>query len=146
VGASYAKRDSNVQSLDDTGYVIRLNLSHKTELGRYKLGIKHDLQPSGSGSLVEADTLSLQIIRALSRRLTASMLLRLQDNKKLLTSTESSRYLLITPRLKWKLTRWWTAGAGYTYRKKERGPGGVNDAESNAVFISLGYGKPVTLE
>jgi hypothetical protein len=144
VGVSYAERESNVLSLDDTGYVIKLALNHKTETDRYALDIKRDLQPSGSGSLVEANSLSLTMRRMLSRTLIASMLLRYQDNTRLI-SNESNQYLLITPRLKWKLTRWWTLGTGYTYRKKERDPGG-NDADSNAVFISLGYGKPVTLE
>jgi len=145
VGVRKAESESAIQTSDDTGFVLRLKLVHDTETDKYEVGIAHDLQPSSSGALEEANTFTFNAARKLTELLKGSVRVRWHETETLTTNSRTRRFLSIKPRLDWRLTRWWSLGAGYIYRQKEDSSGSV-DAESNAVFVSIRYRKPTDLE
>lgn len=146
VGVNHSEQNSNVSSSETDGFVFRMNLNHKTELTRYKLSLMHDLHPSGSGNISEASQLRLRVTHNFSSRLSGLLGMRYIEEEIIGVSQPDTRnYYAIEPGLSWKVTRWWTLAGGYNYRNSKR-DSSVDAAESNAVYISLGYSKPTTLD
>ncbi len=140
------KSDVIASDVDIDGYVLRLDLKSKTETTKYGLSIKHDVDPSGTGSVVESNQLKFDLHHRFTRRLSSSLLFRFIDNENVGSSnTKETRYYIIRPRMSWKLTRWWTLNGGYDYTFVERGKN-ANEVDSNAVSISLTHSKPINLE
>jgi hypothetical protein len=146
VGVSHSTQKSNVLNSDVDGYVLRFRMDHKTETTRYKEVLSHDLQPSGTGSIVEANRFRFDIKHRFSERLNGLLVMQYTSKDSLdSSSAKNIEYYTFKPRLSWKLTRWWTLSGGYEYRNSKRGSNDVA-ADNNAVYISLAHNKQITFD
>jgi len=144
LGANESKQSSLLSSSDDNGFIVRGKLEHSTEQTRYLLEGSHDLQPSGAGSLREINQVDFKLRHGFSTRLKGIVNIRaIQRNTIENDSEERQHYLSIEPGLRWKLTRWWEVGTGIRYRKSKHSSN-ADSADSNAVYMSIGYSKPYT--
>jgi len=144
LGANESRQSSLLTSNNDNGFIVRGRLEHAAEQTRYMLEGSHDLQPSGSGTVREINQVDFKLRHDFSSRLNGILNIRaLQRNTIEDDSEVRQHYLSIEPGLRWKLTRWWNVGTGIRYRKNKHSFN-VDSADSNAVYVSIGYSKPYT--
>jgi len=132
---------------DESGYVVRVDGTQRTQFGQFNARLERNLSPSGSGEVVQSDQFDFRMTREISPRLGFSMRARFFQNKSLREgdSRNDRRYFLIEPELRWNWTRWLSIGASYRYRWQERDQD-PDSVESNAVFVSLIYARPTALD
>lgn len=144
VGLNQSEQSSLLSSSKDNGFVLRGKLEHITEQTNYLLRGSHDLQPSGGGSVREINQVDFKVKHSFSSRLNGIFNLRAQQRNTIENnSKERQHFLSLEPGLRWKLTRWWNLGTGYRYRKSKRSTN-KDAADSNSVYVSIGYSKPYT--
>lgn len=125
-----------------TGLVYNLNLTRELETGDISLSASRSVTPSSTGS--ETDTISVTLSGShrfttqLSARMAASYL-QSETVGGTRTLADADRYRL-SPSLSWRLDRDLVLSAGYHYTHIKRDAS--SDADSNAVYLSLGYSWP----
>jgi len=146
VGINNTSQTSTLLNSDSNGYIFELKADKKTELDKYSLLISHDLQPTGNGVINEVNQLKAKMNHRFSPRLNGSIGLRYIQKKTIDTAVDVTReYVLVEPRVGWKLTRWWSLIGGYRYSGSKRNAN-VAYANGNVVFLSLRYRKSVALD
>lgn len=144
LGVNESKQESSISSSDENGYVVRAKLERKTEQTNYLLEISHDLQPSGLGSVNETNEFDFRLLHGFSTRLKGILNMRYQQSSGFdSNSSAKNHYAIIEPGLRWNVTRWWTLSGGLRFRKNKR-ISNIDTADSNAVYLSIGYSKPYT--
>jgi hypothetical protein len=123
-----------------SGSVLKGSLTKRFERSSVVLNLSRDVNPSGNGSLVETDTLSLDGDYRFSETLRGSVNFTTYRSRYLgeIVTGNDRRYLEITPRLSWRMTEWWTLDAGYRYSRQNYTDAGVR-ATSNLVYVGLSY-------
>lgn len=132
----------------DTSYgsVFKGSLESRLELTRTTIGLSRSIDPSGSGSEVQTNNLSLTIDRQITpERLSARFV---ADGYKFeaLGATSSSidrNYYRLEPGLRWRWTRDITLDASYRYsRQRYLSASATEVASANAVFVTFSYTIP----
>lgn len=153
VGARYTEFDFLGEEFDgsDTGFAATLSGTKRTGLTTFNGTIERTATPSVSGNLVETDQIIFNLSRLLSER--ASFLLRsrifeteaIGQGQVATASLANRRFISIEPRLRYELSPSWALETAYEYRR-EKEFDETGSADSNAVFLSLIYERPVEVD
>lgn len=127
----------------DSGSVLTLSLNQNTETSGMGAEFTRSVSPSGNGYLVEADSIKLSANKSLTPNLSLQLNVNAIDNRYVgnVSSGNNSRYYNISPALTWRMTEWWTLGAGYAYASQKY-KAATSSANSNAVYVNLTYNWP----
>lgn len=136
--------DENQERIDD-GFIARLFAGYEGQVSRLTAKLSHNLEPSGTGVLLETTNLKLNAIRKLRERLSVGLRLRVFRNSPIRTNANDAYFLNASPRIRWNYSRWIALEGGYHYRRREIAESG-NDAESNAVFVSIRYSEKLDID
>jgi hypothetical protein len=112
-----------------------------SERDRIDASLQQRVNPAGIGALTRAFLASLAYERALSPTVDLSISAGFTHTRTLERSS-LGEVLSLSPRLTWRLSEAWTAGAGYAYTAL-RYPNLDQSVQSNAVFATLSYRWPV---
>ena len=130
---------------EQDGWLASVGLTRDAGLTRYAARFAVDVQPSSVGSQVETNELTGDVFRKLSPLLDASLRVRLYEPDRFGATGDNNRFarrfLSVEPRVVWRFTRAWTAGASYRYRR-QKSRVDARPGESNALLFSLTYTPP----
>lgn len=122
------------------GWVVRGDLEKEWESTSFHSGLSRDIQPSGSGALVEVDHLSVSVARRWSPVVTLSLGADAYRSRPLRDDAagSKSRYYRIQSGWRWLWAERWSLDASYSYsgQKYEQAPKG---AVSNAAHLKVSY-------
>ncbi|KKM16559.1 hypothetical protein LCGC14_1684630 [marine sediment metagenome] len=123
---------------NSSGLNYSLSTSRKDELNTYTLSASRALTPSSEGAVNQQDSYSLSFKRDLSEKMSTSISAKYSDYKNAsdLTST-STKYIDLSPSLKWKLDEDWALNVSYRYRSVDEQDG--QNVDSNSVMFSINY-------
>ncbi len=131
---------------DETGLVAGLSWRGKTERANTMLSVRRQVFPNGLGDLVESDQLVARWNRQVGPRSAFLSTLRAFDTAPLDRLRNTGRqYVELNAELRHALDRQWSLGAEYRLRWIDR-DSDPDSATSNAWYLSVGYGQPVTLD
>lgn len=131
------------QQIDSDNTSMQLNIvltsqwSNRTALrGR----LSRELNPSGSGSLIETDALRAGITHSFSEQTTIDVDLSAYRTRfpEALLSAGNSQYYAFETRLNSRLDQNWSVSAGYSYARRDYS-GVAGSADGNTVFVSARY-------
>lgn len=135
----YVPRDS-----ESTGLVFDATLNREFETGAISLTATRSVMPSATGTDTESTRLGLTGTRRLSAKLSTALAVTYFQSSTVggvTTRADNDRYR-IAPSLGWRLSEELMLNAGYAYTAVEREVSNSDKADSNSLFISLGYTWP----
>lgn len=129
---------------ESTGLVYDASLTREFETGYLSLKGSQSVTPSSTGTNAESLSISLNGTRRFSATLSAELAVSYYQSSTVGGVTTRADYdrSRITPKLTWRLDKDLTLNTGYTYTRIQRELSNNDTADSNAVFISLGYTWP----
>lgn len=124
----------------DNGLLLGLTLDMEREYAAWRLSLSRTVDPSGTGTLMQNDSLSLTMRRAWSESLSSSFAFVLSDREDLqgLDRGGERLYGQLRADLNWQLAREWTLSARYRFIR-DRARLTDCEAESNAFILSVSY-------
>ncbi len=132
---------TETEAISDSGLSFNASADYRWEKTNAGISASRDLNPTGSGLLVQTDRLGIGIGHQLSERLTATA-----DGSYLVSRYiggvgNDTAYYRLDSNVLWKLDDWWTAGAGYSfaYQKVKDAP---DHASANTIYLSISYNWP----
>jgi hypothetical protein len=122
-----------------SGYTVSAGLEKRSETSVVSGRLSRDIKPTGVGSLVETDTLSVTWAKDLSPTHKASVVASTYRSRYIgdTVTSSDSRYYTIGPTLSWRMTERWTLDAGYSYSRVEYETS--EDATANTAYLMLSY-------
>lgn len=150
-GARYTEFDGadfgQEAGTSDTGFTALLSGTKIAGLTTFTGALERTTAPSVSGNLVETDQLALNVSRILSERFSFLLRSRFFETEAIneLASGANRRFIAIQPRLHYDLSPAWALETAYEYRR-EKEFAETESADSNAVFLSLVWERPVEVE
>lgn len=129
---------------ESTGLVYDASLTREFETGSLRLSGSQSVMPSSNATDYESTRISLDGTYRFSAKLSAALAVSYYQSttvEETTGSSETNRYR-ISPSLAWNLDRSLVLNTGYIYTQVERGGGGDNTVDNNAVFVGLGYSWP----
>jgi hypothetical protein len=150
-GARYTEFDGadfgQEEGTSDTGFTAALSGTKTAGLTTFTGALERFAAPSVSGNLVETDQLVLNVSRILSERFSFLLRSRFFETEAIneLASGANRRFIAIQPRLQYALSPAWALETAYEYRR-EKEFAETESADSNAVFLSLVWERPVEVE
>ncbi len=133
-----------VGKTESDGWLASTSLAYDAGSTRYTGRFAVDVQPSSSGSQVETNELTGEMLRVLSPRLNFSVRARAFEPDRVGARLEdrfARRFISFEPRIQWQYTRNWTVSAAYRYRRQKARVDPVA-AESNAILLAVKYTPP----
>lgn len=123
-----------------TGATGEVSLTRSGEYGNLEMALSRSVSPSGFGVLVRRDQWTYSQSYALTERIGASVLLRLQRDESLtaVRTDANRRAARLEWRLNFELTPEWSATLGIDYTR-QRYDGDDEDAETGALLVQVGY-------
>ncbi len=143
----YKARLSSVDDRGDTdGFLFRIYGEKRTGLTRFTARLGRTNFSSGAGDVVNADELSLNMVRELAETVSFALQVRAFQSKSLRSDNPyaNRRYMSLTPTLSWRITRWWSLDTSYRYRRQKR-DWETDSAEGNSIYLTVRYERPTTL-
>jgi len=135
----YSTRDT-----ETSGLVYDASLTREFETGSLKLSASQSIVPSSTGTDTETTRFDLNGSRRFSAKLSAQLAVSYFQSDTVgdvTTRVDSDRYR-IAPSLTWKLDRDLSLNAGYAYTHVKRDIARDDEADSNMVYVSVGYAWP----
>lgn len=129
---------------ESTGTTFGLGLAKQFETGRLGIHATQQLQPSGTGEVLNTTALRLSYHRQAGPRLSWSISGSASRNEGADgddVTDVASHYATIEPRISYALDRDWRVALGYRYRWQDRDDDG-SKAHSNALFLTLNWTRP----
>lgn len=116
------------------------NMEMKLESTVINGGLSREVFPSGLGQLVRTDRVSISVGRELTPTLTASLTGDVYWVKPVgpPLAYANSRYYRISPKVRWRLSDWWSLDATYSYSQFEADQIGYA-AFQNTTYVTLSY-------
>ena len=122
------------------------NITKTFERASVQASISRDILPSGFGLLVQTDRVGILASHDLSEHLAVSL-----DTSSFLVTGATTlarggalpefRFVVLTPKISWRLFEWWKVDLSYTYGTLKTG--GIPElATSNAVSLMVTYNPP----
>ncbi len=132
---------SSTTNIGDHGLSFNASADYAWERTSANLGISRDLNPTGSGPLVQTDRLTAGIDHKFSEKLSGNATVSYLLSHYIGGLGSDTSYYRLDCALGWKLDEWWTASAGYSfaYQKVKDAPQAAN---ANTVFVSISYTWP----
>lgn len=135
--------DSDTQSGSDDGFLAELNTSRTTGRTRYVGRVGRTLFPSGSGDVVLADELIINVVHQYTELVTLTWRNQLFQNRAVRDNDNADRrYLQLEPSVNWRFRQWWVLDAGLQYRREKR-DNVADPGVSTAAFVGISYSKPL---
>lgn len=134
----------NVDKADtDSGSVVTLSLNQNTETSWMDAEFKRDVSPSGTGYLVETDSVNISGEKKLTHNLALQLYFYQKDERYLgnVSSGNNNRYYRVNPALNWRMTEWWMLDAGYSHAN-QKFKAATSSASANAVYVNFTYNWP----
>lgn len=127
----------------DSGSTFTFSLNQSTETSGMGAEFKRDVSPSGTGYLVETDSINFSANKKLTPNLTLQLNVYEKDERYFgnVSSSNNNRYYSVRPALKWRMTEWWTLDAGYGHASQKY-KAATSSASSNAVYVNFTYSWP----
>lgn len=123
----------------DTGPSLDLTISYKGALDTASIALSRSISPSSIGQVNEQDKISLSWSRALSERLSVSMIGSYQTTTSAIDNGDDKRENInISPSISWKLSPDASVGLSYKFRQQKESLEN-SDASSQAVMLTLNY-------
>lgn len=151
-GARYTEFDfeddpAGGETGSDTGFSATLSGTKRAGLTTFTGTLERTTTPSVSGNLVETDQIIFNLSRVLSERASFILRSRIFETEAIneLDSASNRRFISIEPRLRYELSPSWALETAYEYRR-EKEFDEADSADSNAVFLTLIYERPVEVE
>lgn len=132
----FVNRDS-----ESNGLVYDATLSREFETGSLKLSASQSVTPSSNGTDAETTIINLDGTYAIDAKLSAGLAVSYYQSSTvgdIRTRADNDRYR-IAPTLTWRLDEELSLNTGYTYTRIQREALTGEAADSNAIFVSLGY-------
>ncbi len=129
---------------ESSGQTYLVGFSKRFEVGgTLKLEARRDLAPSGGGELLDTTGLRANLSLRMAPRWLFALGANAYRNRSPYDDRSEGRltYADLTPRLAYELDESWRLSLGYRLRWQER-DGGLDDAVSNAVFLTLNWTRP----
>lgn len=131
---------------DEAGLVAGLSWRGKTERANTMLSVRRQVFPNGLGDLVESDQVVAKWNRQVGPRTALLTSARAFDTAPLDRLRNTGRqYVEVNAELRHALDRQWSLGAEYRLRWIDR-ESDPDSATSNALYVFVGFGQPVTLD
>jgi len=132
------------------GFLINTALNYKGEVISSGLSFNQSMNPGGNGELNQQSRVALDFSYRLTEILTAQASTQYQKTKSISTfiATNDRSNITANVALNWKVSPFVFLNASYSYRKQiaDRNEildqlvnGGVNNADSNRIMLTLGY-------
>lgn len=125
----------------DTGMLLNVGItSHLADRTALRGRLTRELNPSGSGSLVEIDRVSAGVTHGFTEQTALDVDLavsrtRFSDDA---LSASNSRYYAVQTQINSRLDEHWSVSAGYSYARLEY-EGTAASADANTIFLSARY-------
>jgi hypothetical protein len=125
----------------DSGLLLNANAKYGWERTSIALILSRDINPSGSGLVVETDRLGTEWRYQFSEKLSANLTTDWLRSRYVGGPGQDSMYYRVDSSLSWKMDERWTLGAGLgqAWQKAADAPSG---ARANTLFLSVGYDWP----
>jgi hypothetical protein len=126
---------------EDTGGLIGFRLNGEWEYHTLDLALTRTVEPSGTGTLMQSDDLSVALVTDLTDRLSANLNLLLSDRTDLQGIDANAERVLgqLQLGLNWTMSESWFLSTMYRYTR-QRYEHGTLEADSGAVILALNYG------
>lgn len=127
-----------------SGETYNVNLDKRFELTRVNLNFGRRIDPTGSSTEVETDSVAFRLERPIrSTRLTVSLALEGFKARSIggYAANTDRDYYRAEPRLQWKMTEHWTLDASYRYTHQKYLTQ-AEAADANSVYLTVGYRWP----
>ena len=129
---------------ESTGLVYDASVTREFETGRVSLTASQSVAPSSTGTDTDSTRVEFLGVRNLSAKLLVQLAVSYYQSSTVgdtTTRADNDRYR-IAPSVRWQLDRDLALNAGYVYTAVKRALAEDDTADSNAVFVSLGYTWP----
>lgn len=115
-------------------------VTKRWETSDVSLNLSRRVMPSGIGSLIRANSLSLSMSDHFSEKVTGSVTASVTESQYLssVIPFSTSRYYTIAPGLAWRLTRRWTLASGVAFAN-DTYTGSSQSVSATAVYLTLRY-------
>ena len=126
-----------------TGFIGEISVTRTLELSSVKGSLGRKIDPSGSGTLMQRDSLVLRLTRRFTEMMDGSLALGVYRSKSLerkFTRLDRS-YYFITPNLIWRLAEDWSARLFYRYQYSKY-DNASDAAQANVAGAKLVYEWP----
>lgn len=135
----FVPRDS-----ESSGLVYNASIDRKFETGRVTVSAMSAVTPSAIGTDTESTQIDLRGIRDFTAQLSAALAVNYYRSEAVggAVSRANTDRFRVSPSVNWRLDRDLILSAGYVFTRVERGTTSTGDADSNAVYVSLGYAWP----
>jgi hypothetical protein len=131
---------------DETGFVVGASWRGKAANTTTSIGIERQVYPNGFGDLTETDRVRFGVARQLGPITNIAI-----NGRGFITDPISSEatsgqdYAQVDAEWRRALDRWWSIALAYRHRWIDRELE-TETASSNAIFVSIGYDKPLMLQ
>ena len=126
-----------------SGYTLDALVEKQLETSTFTGHLSRQLNPSGVGTLIETDRLSLGWSRDWSAALRTMVDAAAYQSRYVgsVRANSDTRYLRIEPRVSWRFAEGWELLAGYRYSWTRAQGTGV-EADANVAYVSVSYAWP----
>lgn len=126
-----------------SGFIGKVNVTRKREVSSVQVSMERRIDPSGSGTLMQRDSLELRVTSRFSSTVNGALSLGVFRNISLERNfTRFDRtYYFVTPYMAWRLAREWSARLYYRYRYNKYDVAS-NEAQANVAGIIVQYQWP----
>lgn len=126
-----------------SGFIGELSVTRTFEQGTVRASLGRKIDPSGSGTLQQRDSLILRLTRRFASMMNGALALGVHRNKSLERDfTRLDRtYYFVTPNLVWRLAEDWSARLFYRYQYSKY-DGASDNAQANVAGVRVSYEWP----
>jgi hypothetical protein len=125
----------------DDGYVYSASADYKWERTSASMVLSRDINPTGSGLVVETDRIAIQIGHQFSEKLSGNVYAAYLSSRYITGFGSDTEYSSLSSSLSWKLDERWTTGAGYSF-SYQKVKNASESASANTVYLSISYNWP----
>lgn len=125
----------------DDGLTFNASADYKWERTHANVAASRDINPSGTGQVVQTDQLAIGIGHQFSERLSGNANAAYLLSRYIAGPGSDTEYINLNSSLGWNLDESWRAGAGYSFAY-QRVKGGPDSASANTIYLSISYNWP----
>ncbi len=125
----------------DNGLTFKAGADYRWERSTASLALSRDINPSGTGTVVQTDRISITANHQFSEKLSGSAYGAYLISRYIGDLGADTEFSSLSSSLAWRLDEWWTLGTGYSFAY-QKVKGAPESASSNTIFMSISYNWP----
>ncbi len=125
----------------NSGLSYNASADYKWERTTANFSASRDINPTGSGLVVQTDRLAVGIGRQFSEKLSGNSSAVWLVSRYIGGLSGDIDYYNLNTSLSWKLDEWWSAGGGYSFAY-QKVKGAPDSASANTVYLSISFNWP----